>query len=406
MSSQSAMAAAALVPLVRYRDVGTAIDWLCNAFGFEKHAVVTGDDGNIIYAQLRCGKGLIMVCPAEGSGLDAVMRQPDEIGRAATQCCYLVIANADGHYRRAMRAGAELVHDGQSDSDGRRGYTCRDPEGHLWSFGTFDPWRNHAASQKPEPGWLNAAWLSPAWLDIARLNVSWLDAAWPDWRSSRVLQRGAAVAALVLGTSAAAAFMYPSADEGEQISRTMPNIEQQLVQRNTEQTARKLLSQLGAERQAKDAAVRASEARKAEIESLKAELEKTRDAKDKAAAAASESREQLAKAQSAVQSWMLRAEEAEAKAAAADGAQPSEARVAASTARPGDIETGSPPPAAGEPSAAPQIVAPKPAPPAAAADTVRTVVIRRCARPRYVRARIVRPRYIMVEKDWSSFAAW
>ncbi len=24
---------------------------------------------------------------------------------------------------------------------GGRGYTCRDPQGQLWSFGTFDPWK-------------------------------------------------------------------------------------------------------------------------------------------------------------------------------------------------------------------------------------------------------------------------
>jgi uncharacterized glyoxalase superfamily protein PhnB len=24
---------------------------------------------------------------------------------------------------------------------GGRDYTCRDPEGHIWSFGTYDPWQ-------------------------------------------------------------------------------------------------------------------------------------------------------------------------------------------------------------------------------------------------------------------------
>ena len=23
---------------------------------------------------------------------------------------------------------------------GGRGFTCRDPEGHLWNFGSYDPW--------------------------------------------------------------------------------------------------------------------------------------------------------------------------------------------------------------------------------------------------------------------------
>ena len=29
----------------------------------------------------------------------------------------------------------------RSDGEGGRVYTCRDPEGHIWSFGTYDPWR-------------------------------------------------------------------------------------------------------------------------------------------------------------------------------------------------------------------------------------------------------------------------
>jgi uncharacterized glyoxalase superfamily protein PhnB len=24
---------------------------------------------------------------------------------------------------------------------GERGFSCRDPEGHLWNIGTYDPWR-------------------------------------------------------------------------------------------------------------------------------------------------------------------------------------------------------------------------------------------------------------------------
>ena len=41
-----------VVPTLRYRDVPAAIDWLCTAFGFEKHLVVAGDDGSVRYAQL------------------------------------------------------------------------------------------------------------------------------------------------------------------------------------------------------------------------------------------------------------------------------------------------------------------------------------------------------------------
>jgi hypothetical protein len=76
------------------------------------------------------------------------MVQPDEIGGLETQSCYLVVADADRHCATARAAGAEIIFDVQEDAEGGRGYTCRDPEGHIWSFGTFDPWRE----QPRDPG--------------------------------------------------------------------------------------------------------------------------------------------------------------------------------------------------------------------------------------------------------------
>ena len=41
-------------------------------------------------------------------------------------------------------AGAEIVVEIEDHPHGGRGYSCRDPEGHLWNFGTYDPWlREH-----------------------------------------------------------------------------------------------------------------------------------------------------------------------------------------------------------------------------------------------------------------------
>jgi len=46
-------------------------------------------------------------------------------------------------YQRAKAAGAEIVMDIKDEDYGGRGFWCRDPEGHLWSFGTYDPWETH-----------------------------------------------------------------------------------------------------------------------------------------------------------------------------------------------------------------------------------------------------------------------
>jgi uncharacterized glyoxalase superfamily protein PhnB len=140
-----------LIPALRYRDVVQAIEWLCAAFGFEKRHVVTAEDGGIVYAHLTLGGAMVLVRSIGESALDRVMKQPDEIGGAETQSCYLIVADADVHCRRAKAAGADILLDVDDDDHGGRGYTCRDPEGHVWSFGTYDPWPGKPLSQHAGP---------------------------------------------------------------------------------------------------------------------------------------------------------------------------------------------------------------------------------------------------------------
>jgi uncharacterized glyoxalase superfamily protein PhnB len=141
MSTSATGSAGAVVPTLRYRDLPAAIDWLCKAFGFERHLVVPGDNGSIRYAQLTFNGGMVMLAPVEDSAFDGLMTQPAETGGAETQICYLFVEDANNHYARAKAAGAEIVFDlGDGRSNGR-GYSCRDPEGHIWNFGTYDPWR-------------------------------------------------------------------------------------------------------------------------------------------------------------------------------------------------------------------------------------------------------------------------
>ena len=42
--------------------------------------------------------------------------------------------------RGRKAAGAEIVLDIKTQDYGGRDYTARDPEGHVWTFGTYDPW--------------------------------------------------------------------------------------------------------------------------------------------------------------------------------------------------------------------------------------------------------------------------
>jgi len=69
------------------------------------------------------------------------MKQPDEIGGAETRSANLIVNDADAVFARAKAAGAEIVFDIQAKPYGGRGFTCRDPEGHIWNVDTYDPWQ-------------------------------------------------------------------------------------------------------------------------------------------------------------------------------------------------------------------------------------------------------------------------
>lgn len=142
-----------IVPTLRYRDVEAAMTWLTTAFGFSPHTILHAADGRVASAQLVHGSGMIILAPVGDSEFDGLMRQPDEIGGAETQSCYFIVVDADAHYAAARSAGAEMILDLQNFEHGGRGYLCRDPEGHLWSFGTFNPWDGASETSAPSPIW-------------------------------------------------------------------------------------------------------------------------------------------------------------------------------------------------------------------------------------------------------------
>ena len=124
MSSFAKNTRATVIPSIHYRDAPAAIEWLCEAFGFEKQLIIPNDDGTIAHAQLSFGNGMVMI----GSLPDSEFTT------------YVVVADADISYARAKAAGAEIVREIRDEDYGGRGFTCRDLDGHLWSFGTYDPW--------------------------------------------------------------------------------------------------------------------------------------------------------------------------------------------------------------------------------------------------------------------------
>ena len=139
MTQESTAAKSTLIATMRYDDAGAMIEWLCKAFGFERHFVVPGDNGTIAHAQLVFGSGMIMLGTARDDEWGGLVKTARALG-GSSGGIYVVIADPDAHCTRARAAGAEILY-GPRDTDyGSREYAARDPEGHIWSFGTYDPW--------------------------------------------------------------------------------------------------------------------------------------------------------------------------------------------------------------------------------------------------------------------------
>lgn len=131
-----------IIPGMRYHDAPAAIEWLCTAFGFKKHLIVPGENGAIAHAQLTLGNGMIMVGSVRVDEFDQLVKVPIDVG-ITTQSAYIVVSEIDVHYERAKNADAEIIMEIADQDYGGRLYSARDPEGHLWHFGSYDPWADH-----------------------------------------------------------------------------------------------------------------------------------------------------------------------------------------------------------------------------------------------------------------------
>ncbi|MEX0288204.1 MAG: VOC family protein [Flavobacteriaceae bacterium] len=129
-----------IIPTIQYKDALKAIDWLCKAFGFEKHLVVPGENETIAHAQLSFGNAMIMLGSESDNEYGKLLRTPEGLNGLNSQAPYIIVEHIDEHYKKAVQGGAEIVIEIRDEDYGGRGYTCRDLEGHIWNFGSYNPW--------------------------------------------------------------------------------------------------------------------------------------------------------------------------------------------------------------------------------------------------------------------------
>jgi uncharacterized glyoxalase superfamily protein PhnB len=133
MSAKVSTAKPNIFPALKYSDGPAALKWLSRAFGFHEHVSYPAADGTIAHAQMTLGNGMIML---GSSGRP----DPENPWSTERQGIYVCVDDIDGHYARAKSAGAEIVRALTDTEYGSREYSACDPEGHLWSFGTYKPW--------------------------------------------------------------------------------------------------------------------------------------------------------------------------------------------------------------------------------------------------------------------------
>ena len=124
----------AVWPILAYRDARAAIEFLRDAFGFEETAVYArdGDPSIIEHAEMRWPLG-------GGVMFGTAAKDDSPFGQRApgNDAVYVVCDDPDGLYARATASGAEVVRELIDEDYGSRGFTVRDPEENLWSFGTY-----------------------------------------------------------------------------------------------------------------------------------------------------------------------------------------------------------------------------------------------------------------------------
>lgn len=120
------------IPLLVYRDIQAAHDFLVNAFGFESGGVHLGPDGHPVHGEVRVGGTdvwLHRVTP------EHKMASPESVDMAVGGMV-VHVADVDEHFVRARDAGAVIESEPTDQPYGQREYEARDPEGHRWWFAT------------------------------------------------------------------------------------------------------------------------------------------------------------------------------------------------------------------------------------------------------------------------------
>lgn len=124
-----------IFPTIRCHDADAMIRWLCDTLGFCER-VIYRDNGTVMHAELAFGSSLIMLGQDRD---DAYGRSVGALDARRTDALYVAVDDSDALYEKVRASGVKIETKPHDTDYGSRDFACRDPEGNLWSFGTYWP---------------------------------------------------------------------------------------------------------------------------------------------------------------------------------------------------------------------------------------------------------------------------
>jgi uncharacterized glyoxalase superfamily protein PhnB len=124
---------ATLYPGLQYRDADAGMKWLEDVLGCERREDHRDDDGNVVHAELELQGAIVMLSTA------GVGREPFRSLPAGGRLVYCAVDEVDSLYEQVREANGDIALEITDTDYGSRDFTVRDPEGNLWSFGTYRP---------------------------------------------------------------------------------------------------------------------------------------------------------------------------------------------------------------------------------------------------------------------------
>jgi uncharacterized glyoxalase superfamily protein PhnB len=116
---------ASVIPELVYADVGEAVAWLCETFGFSELWRIENHRARIAF-----GNGVVVVADAEAPYERAIPDRNDPYNHAVV----VKVDDVDAHHDHARQQGARVLSPPTDYPYGERQYTVEDLAGHRWTF--------------------------------------------------------------------------------------------------------------------------------------------------------------------------------------------------------------------------------------------------------------------------------